>query len=143
MIALTGIVFAIGTVIVQFSTATYSPRAGALARPRSYAVSRTWDIFGDVHLRVFGACMGRYKSGKIPLFSNMLVVLCLWIPHEVALVIVPSPRRDDYLALALKGLPESGLRVVIDLIFVGVARHPRWSTPARAICTRGNTSSHN
>src|ERR1700704_2335906 len=78
MMALTGIVFAIGTVMVQFSAIAYSPRL-ALWLLRDRTLFHALGVFAATFLYALStlAWVDREGSGTVPLFSNMLVLILL------------------------------------------------------------------
>jgi uncharacterized membrane protein len=78
MMALTGIVFAIGTVMVQFSAIAYSPRL-ALWLLRDRTLFHALGVFAATFLYALStlAWVDREGSGTVPLFSNILVLVLL------------------------------------------------------------------
>ena len=67
MMALTGIVFAMAFVMVQFSAIAYSPRTRALVYPRPHIVSRAWRVHRDIRVRPVHARLGGpQRIGKGP-----------------------------------------------------------------------------
>jgi uncharacterized membrane protein len=78
MIALTGIVFSLTFVIVQFSATAYSPRL-ALWVSRDPVIAHSLGIFTATFLYAVAALSGvdRAGSGKVPFASVILVLLLL------------------------------------------------------------------
>ena len=78
MMALTGIVFAIGTVMVQFSAIAYSPRL-ALWLLRDRTLFHALGVFAATFLYALStlAWIDRDGSGTVPLVSNILVFVLL------------------------------------------------------------------
>src|SRR6478672_10474922 len=78
MIALTGIVFSLTFVMVQFSATAYSPRL-VLWIARDPVVSHAIGIFSATFLYAVSALawLDRGGSGKVPFFSAWIVVLLL------------------------------------------------------------------
>jgi uncharacterized membrane protein len=78
MMAITGIVFAMAFVMVQFSANAYSPRLVLwFARDRVLFHSLGVFVATFIYALVTLAWVDRGGSGKIPLFSSMLVVVML------------------------------------------------------------------
>ena len=78
MIALTGIVFSLAFVMVQFSATAYSPRL-VLWIARDPLLSHALGIFTATFLYAIGglAWVDRSGSGKVPFFSTWIVVALL------------------------------------------------------------------
>ena len=78
MMALTGIVFAIGMVMVQFSAIAYSPRL-ALWFLRDRTLFHALGVFSTTFIYALSvlAWVDREGSGTVPLFSNVLVLILL------------------------------------------------------------------
>jgi len=78
MIALTGIVFSLTFVMVQFSATAYSPRL-VLWIARDPTMSRALGIFTATFIYALAAMVGvdRYGSGKVPYISAWMVVTLL------------------------------------------------------------------
>ena len=78
MIALTGIVFSLAFVMVQFSATAYSPRL-VLWVARDPVVSHSLGVFSATVLDalVLGGWVDRYASGRVPLISSLLVFALL------------------------------------------------------------------
>ena len=78
MIALTGIVFSLAFVIVQFSAVAYSPRL-VLWVSRDPVIWHSIGVFTATFLYALGAMawVDRSGSGKVPFFSGWLVVVLL------------------------------------------------------------------
>ena len=78
MIALTGIVFSLGFVMVQFSATAYSPRL-VLWIARDPVMSHALGIFTATFLYAIAALAGvdRSGSGRVPLISTMAVAVLL------------------------------------------------------------------
>ncbi len=78
MIALTGIVFSLAFVMVQFSAMAYSPRL-VLWVARDSVVSHALGIFSATFLYalIFMGWVDRNGSGSVPLISGMLVYVLL------------------------------------------------------------------
>ena len=78
MMALTGIVFSLAFVMVQFSATAYSPRL-VLWIARDPVVSHAIGIFSTTFLYAVSALawLDRGGSGKVPFFSAWIVVLLL------------------------------------------------------------------
>jgi len=78
MMALTGIVFAIAFVVVQFSALTYSRRWSSCS-PTTRALYHTLGIFFATFAYSLAALSwtDRGGSGEVPLFSTMLVIALL------------------------------------------------------------------
>src|SRR5215831_1903142 len=78
MIALTGIVFSLAFVMVQFSAVAYSPRL-VLWVSRDPVIWHSIGIFTATFLYAIGtmAWVDRSGSGKVPLFSVWLVILLM------------------------------------------------------------------
>ena len=78
MIALTGIVFSIAFVMVQFSATAYSPRL-ALWIARDPVMSHALGMFTATFLYAIAALVGldRNVSGKVPFVSAGVVVVPL------------------------------------------------------------------
>jgi hypothetical protein len=78
MMALTGIVFAIGMVMVQFSAIAYSPRL-ALWLLHDRTLFHALGVFSTTFIYALStlAWVDREGSGTVPLFSNMLVLVLL------------------------------------------------------------------
>lgn len=75
MIALTGIVFALNFVMVQFSATAYSPRLVQLLA-RDMVISHALGIFTATFLYAVAALAGidRYGSGKVPFISVLVII---------------------------------------------------------------------
>src|SRR5512138_1670610 len=78
MIALTGIVFSLAFVMVQFSATAYSPRL-VLWVARDRVVSHALGMFSATFLYalILLAWVDRESSGQVPMFSGWLVFLLL------------------------------------------------------------------
>ena len=78
MIALTGIVFSVGLVMVQFSAMAYSPRL-VLMFARDPMLFHSLGVFIATFLYSLGALawVDRERSGIVPLFSGLIVVSLL------------------------------------------------------------------
>jgi uncharacterized membrane protein len=78
MIALTGIVFSLGFVMIQFSATAYSPRL-VLWIARDPVVSHALGVFTATFLYATAALAGvdRHGSGRVPLISTWAVVALL------------------------------------------------------------------
>src|SRR3974390_3114189 len=78
MIALTGIVFSLTFVMVQFSATAYSPRLGLWVR-RDPVVSHALGIFTATFLYalIMLGWVDRNASGKVPLISGWIVFVLL------------------------------------------------------------------
>jgi len=75
MIALTGIVFSLTFVMVQFSATAYSPRLVLwLARDRVMSHSLGVFISTFLYALIMVAWVDRYSSGKVPFISSWMVV---------------------------------------------------------------------
>jgi len=78
MIALTGIVFSLTFVMVQFSATAYSPRLVLwLARDRVMSHSLGVFISTFLYALIMLAWVDRYSSGKVPFISSWMVVALL------------------------------------------------------------------
>lgn len=75
MIALTGIVFSLTFVMVQFSATAYSPRL-VLLLARDSVMSHALGVFTATFLYAVAALAGidRYGSGKVPFISVMIIL---------------------------------------------------------------------
>ena len=80
MIALTGIVFSLAFVMVQFSATAYSPRL-VLWIVRDPVLFHAMGAFTGTFLYSLGALawVDRYGSGRVPFFSTWLAVLLLLV----------------------------------------------------------------
>lgn len=78
MIALTGVVFSLAFVMVQFSAIAYSPRL-ALWISRDRVLWHSLGVFTATFLYSLSAIawLDRNRSGKVPFFSGWLVILLL------------------------------------------------------------------
>jgi uncharacterized membrane protein len=78
MIALTGVVFALAFVMVQFSAMAYSPRL-SLWVARDRVMWHSMGVFTATFLYSMAsiAWVDRYQSGRVPLFSALIVLLLL------------------------------------------------------------------
>ena len=86
MISLTGIVFSLTFVMVQFSATAYSPRL-ALWIARSPVLSHALGIFSATFLYAVAALSGvdRYNSGRVP-FISVCIVTALLFASVAALI---------------------------------------------------------
>ena len=90
MIALTGIVFSLTFVMVQFSATAYSPRL-VLWIARDRVMSHALGLFTATFLYAIAALTGvdRNGSGKVPFISAWAVVALLMA--SVGMFISPDP----------------------------------------------------
>ena len=87
MLALTGIVFSLAFVMVQFSSIAYSPRL-ALWFSRDPVISHAMGIFTSTFIYSLSALgwVDRGGSGKVPFFSTWLVII-FGYRHRPALLV--------------------------------------------------------
>jgi uncharacterized membrane protein len=120
MMALTGIVFAIAFVMVQFSALAYSPRLVILfiSSPTLY---HGLGVFFATFIYALVALMwtGRGGSGTVPLFSTLLV-LSLLIASMLAFVRLIRSVNDLQIHNVLQTIGSRG-RTVIRAMFVRIA----------------------
>jgi len=128
MITLTGIVFSLVFVMVQFSATAYSPRL-ALWMSRDPLVSHAIGVFTATFLYAIAALawVGRVKGTSVPLISGWLVVALLLASVGVFVGLVHSlSRLQIHRVLAFTG---DFARQVIDVMY------PPFGTPDRGAAT--------
>jgi uncharacterized membrane protein len=115
MMALTGIVFAIGTVMVQFSAIAYSPRL-ALWFLRDRTLFHALGVFAATFLYALStlAWVDREGSGTVPLFSNMLVLILL-IASMFLFSLLVQRLNDLQITHVLQMIGDRGRAVIHDL----------------------------
>src|SRR5271166_6807336 len=120
MMALTGIVFAIAFVMVQFSALAYSPRL-VIMFASSPALFHTLGIFFATFTYSLVALMwtDRDGSGSVPLFSTMLVIVLL-IVSMLAFARLIQSLNDLQIHNVLQVIGEHG-RTVIRTMFPRIA----------------------
>ena len=140
MLALTGVVFALAFVMVQFSAVAYSPRLVAWFG-RDPVLFHALGLFVATFLYAIATMIwtDRGGNGKVPLFSTLLVVVMLIISmitfarlvqrlndlqitsvlyligqrgREVIRAMFPTPTWEDYLALAFDEIRQYGVSSV-------------------------------
>ncbi len=140
MLALTGVVFALAFVMVQFSAVAYSPRLVAWFG-RDPVLFHALGLFVATFLYAIATIIwtDRGGNGKVPLFSTLLVVVMLIISmitfarlvqrlndlqitsvlyligqrgREVIRAMFPTPTWEDYLALAFDEIRQYGVSSV-------------------------------
>ncbi len=116
MMALTGIVFAIAFVVVQFSSLAYSPRlvsmsAGGRTQFHSLGIFFATFIYSLVAL----SWTDRAGSGTVPYFSTMLVIVLVAI-SMVAFARLIQRVNDLQIHNVLRSIGGKG-REVIDVMF--------------------------
>jgi uncharacterized membrane protein len=89
MLALTGIIFSLAFLMVQFSSVAYSPRL-VLWFSRDPVISHGMGIFTSTFIFSLTvlAWVDRYGSGNVPLFSTWLVVLLVIASVRVLAILV-------------------------------------------------------
>ena len=112
MIALTGIVFALAFVMVQFSAVAYSPRLVAWFS-RDPILFHSLGLFTATFLYAIAALAwtDRGGSGKVPLFSVMLVVVLLILSMVVFAGLV-SRLNDLQIGTVLHVIGQRGREVI-------------------------------
>jgi len=125
MMALTGIVFAIGTVMVQFSAIAYSPRL-ALWLLRDRTLFHALGMFAATFLYALStlAWVDREGSGTAPLFSNILVLILL-VASMLLFSMLMQRLNDLQITNVLQMIGYKGRGVIRDLL------KPRDSRPAQ------------
>ena len=125
MMALTGIVFALAFVMVQFSAVAYSPRLVAWFG-RDPVLFHSLGLFTATFVYAIAtlAWIDRGGSGKVPLFSTLLVVILLILSMIVFARLVQR-LNDLQITNVLHFIGQQG-REVIRTMF------PRLDTPAGA-----------
>ncbi len=120
MMALTGIVFAIAFVVVQFSALAYSPRL-VIMFASSPALFHTLGIFFATFTYSLAALMwtDRQGSGAVPLVSALIVV-CLLIISMLAFAKLIQSLSDLQIHNVLRVIGERG-RAVIRAMFPRMA----------------------
>ncbi len=116
MMALTGIVFAIGTVMMQFSAIAYSPRL-ALWLLRDRTLFHALGVFAATFLYALStlAWIDREGSGTVPLFSNMLVLILL-IASMFLFSLLMQRLSDLQITNVLQMIGNKGRAVIRDLL---------------------------
>ena len=125
MIALTGVVFALAFVMVQFSAVAYSPRLVAWFG-RDPVLFHSLGLFSATFLFAIAAIAwtDRAGNGKVPLFSFLLVQLLLILSMIVFARLV-SRLNDLQIANVLQLIGRRGREVIAEMF-------PRLDTPAGA-----------
>jgi uncharacterized membrane protein len=125
MMALTGIVFAIGAVMVQFSAIAYSPRL-ALWLLRDRTLFHALGVFAATFLYALStlAWVDREGSGTVPLFSNILVLILL-VASMLLFSMLVQRLNDLQITNVLQMVGYKGRGVIRDLL------KPRDSRPAQ------------
>lgn len=121
MITLTGIVFSLVFVMVQFSATAYSPRL-VLWMSRDPLVSHAIGVFTATFLYAISALawVDRQSSGKVPFFSGWLVVVFLLASVGVFVGLVQSlSRLQVHSVLAFTG---NFARRIIDVMYPPLER---------------------
>jgi uncharacterized membrane protein len=115
MIALTGIVFALAFVMVQFSAVAYSPRLVAWFG-RDPMLFHSLGLFTATFLYAIAvmAWTDRGGSGKVPLFSVMLVLLLLILSMIVFARLV-NRLNDLQIGSVLQLIGQKGREVIQDM----------------------------
>lgn len=112
MMALTGIVFAIAFVMVQFSAVAYSPRLVVVfaGQPRLFHALGIFFATFAYSLAAL-AWTDRHGSGTVPLFSTMLVIVLL-IASMVAFVLLIQGISDLQIQNVLRVIGGEGRKVI-------------------------------
>jgi uncharacterized membrane protein len=120
MMALTGIVFAIAFVMVQFSAVAYSPRL-VIMFASSPTLYHTLGIFFATFIYALAALIwtDRSGSGSVPLFSSLLVI-CLLIVSLLAFARLIQSVNDLQIHNVLQVVGSRG-RTVIHSMFTHIA----------------------
>ena len=124
MMALTGIVFAIAFVLVQFSALAYSPRL-VIMFASSPTLFHTLGIFIATFLYSLAALVwtDRGGSGRVPLFSTLLVAILL-IVSMMAFTRLVQSLNDLQIHNVLQVIGVRG-RSVIRMMFPLIADNPK------------------
>jgi len=124
MMALTAIVFAIAFVLVQFSALAYSPRL-AIMFASSPTLFQTLGIFVATFLYSLAALVwtDRGGSGRVPLFSTLLVAILL-IVSMMAFTRLVQSLNDLQIHNVLQVIGVRG-RSVIRMMFPLIADNPK------------------
>ncbi len=124
MIALTGIVFSLAFVMVQFSSTAYSPRL-VLWVARDPVVSHALGIFiaTFVYALIMLGWVDRNASGKVPLISSWMVVVMLLASMAVFIALI---ERIGLLKVSrmLIFTGDHGRKAIADLYPSGAVEHP-------------------
>ena len=134
MITLTGIVFSLVFVMVQFSATAYSPRL-VLWMSRDPLLFHAIGVFTATFLYAISAMawVDRQSSGKVPFFSAWLVVGLLLASVGMFIGLVHSLSRLQITSvLAFTG---DFARQIIDVMYPPLEKSltPRWSRRACAV----------
>jgi uncharacterized membrane protein len=115
MMALTGIVFAVGMVMVQFSAIAYSPRL-ALWFLRDRTLFHALGVFSTTFIYALStlAWIDREGSGTVPLFSNILVLVLL-IASMFLFSLLVQRLNDLQITNVLHMVGDKGRSVIRDL----------------------------
>src|SRR6516225_12337723 len=126
MMALTGIVFAIAFVLVQFSALAYSPRL-VIMFASSPTLFHTLGIFVATFLYSLAALVwtDRGGSGRVPLFSTLLVGILLIVSMTAFTLLVQS-LNNLQIHNVLQAIGARG-RSVIRMMFPLIADNPNVS----------------
>lgn len=155
MMALTGIVFSIAFVMVQFSAIAYSPRR-VLLFVRDRTLFHTLGVFVATFIYSLStlAWIDRAGSGSVPLFSTMLVVVMVIISVVLFSLLVLNNLqisnvlhyvgdkgrqliRETYRRLDDKKIDEKKTEreIAVDCLLGPVTQTPRYSGEPRAVAS--------